>query len=301
MSAVDHPPRSSLVVSSPVLAAVFVPMWSTGFVTARLVAPHSEPLTFLALRFAAAGVLLALFAAYRSAPWPRSGREWFDALLAGVLIHGVYLGAVFWSVAHGLPAGISALIAGLQPLLTGLLSKPLLGETVTSRRAMGIGIGALGAGLTLLPKLGSVGAGGIPIVPLAICTVGMISITLGTIWQKRRGRGADLSTNTAVQYAGSLLPILLGIALTESGHFDAAAPAAWVGLIWSIVGMSIGAILLLMVLIRRGAVAQVASLFYLVPGVSALMAWGMFGEALTLVQVWGLVVAAMGVAIANKG
>lgn len=295
-SAVHRP-----ALPSSVLAALFVPLWSTGFVTARLVAPHAEPLTFLGLRFVAAGLLLGVYALWSGASWPQSGRAWLDALVAGLLIHGLYLGGVFWAVSHGLPSGISALIAGLQPLLTGLLSRPLLGEEVSRRRALGIVIGAAGAGLTLIPKLGASGDGGIPLVPLLVCLGGMVAITLGTIWQKRRGRGADLATNTAVQYAGAMVPIVIGGLATESGHFDWASVAAWTGLAWSVFGMSIGAILLLMVLIKRGAVAQVAALLYLVPGVSALMAWGMFGEALTPIQIAGLAIAALGVAVANKG
>ncbi|MFC2251881.1 DMT family transporter [Labrys portucalensis] len=295
-SAVHRP-----ALPSSVLAALFVPLWSTGFVTARLVAPHAEPLTFLGLRFVAAGLLLGVYALWSGASWPQSGRAWLDALVAGLLIHGLYLGGVFWAVSHGLPSGISALIAGLQPLLTGLLSRPLLGEEVSRRRALGIVIGAAGAGLTLIPKLGASGEGGIPLVPLLVCLGGMVAITLGTIWQKRRGRGADLATNTAVQYAGAMVPIVIGGLATESGHFDWASVAAWTGLAWSVFGMSIGAILLLMVLIKRGAVAQVAALLYLVPGVSALMAWGMFSEALTPIQIAGLAIAALGVAVANKG
>lgn len=300
MSSVESSVHRPALPSS-VLAALFVLLWSTGFVTARLVAPHAEPLTFLGLRFAAAGVLLGLYALCNGAAWPRGGRAWLDALVAGFLIHGLYLGGVFWAVSHGLPAGISALVAGLQPLLTGLLSKPLLGEAVSRRRALGIVIGAAGAGLTLVPKLGSAGDGGIPLMPLFVCGLGMVAITLGTIWQKRRGRGAELTTNTAVQYAGAMVPIVIGGLLTESGQFDWSSLAAWTGLVWSVFGMSIGAILLLMVLIKRGAVAQVAALLYLVPGVSALMAWAMFGEALTALQVAGLAIAALGVAVANKG
>lgn len=299
MSAVEASSRPA--ISSPVLAALFVPLWSTGFVTARLVAPHAEPLTFLGLRFGAAGLLLAFYAFCRGVSWPVTLRGWVDAFVAGMLIHGFYLGAVFWAVAHGLPAGISALVAGLQPLLTGLLAKPLLDETVTTRRAAGIVIGALGAGLTLLPKLGVAGEGGIPLWPLLVCTFGMAAITVGTIWQKKRGRSSDIASNTAIQYAGALVPMLIGVALTESGRFDVGSSAAWAGLVWSVFGMSIGAILLLMALIHRGAVAQVASLLYLVPGVSALMAWAMFGEALTFVQIAGLLVAALGVAVANRG
>lgn len=294
-AAVDPP-----AVPSVLFAALFVPLWSTGFITARLAAPHAEPLTFLGLRMVLAGMVLAAYALITRAPWPRSAGGWRDALVAGVLIHGFYLGGVFWAIAHALPAGIMALIASLQPLLTGVLAKPLLGEAVSRRRAGSIAIGAFGAGLTLLPKLGAAGAGGIPVLPLLVGTGAMVAITLGTIWQKNRGRGADLTTNTAVQYAGALVPIAIGIAITEQGRFDVTSVPGWVGLIWSIFALSIGAILLLMVLIRRGAVAQVASLFYLVPGVSALMAWAMFGESLTGVQIAGLSVAALGVAIGNK-
>jgi len=291
---------SSRPASTPLLAALFVPLWSTGFVTARLVAPHAEPLTFLTLRFAVAGLILAAVATALRRPWPpMSGM--LRGFWAGVLIHGLYLGCVFFSVARGLPSGISALIAGLQPLLTGFLAGPLLGERVSGRRWLGIGVGAVGAGLTLAPRLGSLGEGGIPLGAAAICAVGMIAITLGTIFQKRTARSADLLANTALQYAGAVLPVGIGALVLEQGHFDVTAAAAWIGLLWSIFVMSIGAILLLMVLIRRGAVAQVAALLYLVPGVSALMAFGLFDETLTALQIAGLAVAGLGVAIASRG
>jgi len=291
---------SAKPASTPVLAALFVPLWSTGFVTARLVAPHAEPLTFLSLRFVLAGLVLAAAVAALRRPWPSLAGV-VQAIFAGVMIHGLYLGCVFFSVAHGLPSGISALVAGLQPLLTGLLAGPLLGESVSGRRWLGIALGAAGAGLTLAPRLGSLGEGAIPLGALAICAVGTVAITFGTIYQKRTARSADLLANTALQYAGAILPVGLGALALEHGHFDVAAPAAWAGLLWSIFGMSIGAILLLMVLIRRGAVAQVAALLYLVPGVSALMAYGMFDETLTGVQIGGLALAAVGVAIASRG
>jgi len=286
--------------STALLAALFVPLWSTGFVTARLVAPYADPLTFLALRFALAGAVLAGAALLRRAPWPGSAREAGNAVTAGVLIHGLYLGGVFWAVAHGLPSGISALVAGLQPILTGFLAGPLLGESVSPRRWAGIAIGAMGAALVIAPRLGSAAAGGIPVGPLAVCAGGVIAITLGTIWQKRHGGGTDPWTNTALQYVGALAIVGLGALATESGRFDLAAPAAIAGLLWSIFGMSIGAILLLMALIRRGAVAQVASLLYLVPGMSAVMAYAMFGETLTPVQLGGLALAAVGVAVASR-
>ena len=294
-------PRPAAFVSTPVLTTLFVPLWSTGFVTARLVAPHAEPLTFLFLRFAVAGLLLAAAVVVLRRSWPSTWRGVLHAMAAGVMIHGLYLGCIFFSVAQGLPSGISALVAGLQPLLTGLLAGPLLAETVSGRRWLGILLGAVGAGLTLAPRLGALGEGGIPLGPLGICALGMVAITFGTIFQKRSGRSTDLLSNTTLQYAGAILPVGLGALVLEHGRFDVAAPVAWIGLTWSILGMSIGAILLLMVLIRRGAVAQVASLLYLVPGVSALMAYGLFGETLTGLQVAGLAVAALGVAIASRG
>jgi drug/metabolite transporter (DMT)-like permease len=277
---------------------LFVLIWATGFVVARLVAPHAEPLSFLAVRYLAAILVLAALAAAASAPWPRTWRGWRDGLVAGVLLHGLYLGGVFWSVRQGLPAGVAALIAGLQPLATGLLVGLLLGERVSRVRWAGIGIGFLGAALVIAPKLA--GAGSVPPVAVLVCLAGMVSITLGTVWQKRVGGGTDLRTNTAVQYVGAAL-VTLPIALaTESFRFDGSLPF-WIGLVWAVFGLSIGAIFLLMGLIRRGAVAGVAALLYLVPPVAALMAYGLFGETLTPVQVLGMGVAALGVAVASRG
>jgi drug/metabolite transporter (DMT)-like permease len=277
---------------------LFVLIWATGFIVARLVAPHAEPLSFLTVRYLAAILVLAAAAAVVSAPWPRTWTGWRDGLVAGVLLHGLYLGGVFWSVRHGLPAGVAALIAGLQPLATGLLVGPLLGERVSRLRWTGIGIGFLGAALVIAPKLA--GSGGVPPVAVLVCLAGMVSITLGTVWQKRVGGGTDLRTNTAVQYVGAALVTLPMALATESFRFDG-SPAFWIGLAWAVFGLSIGAIFLLMGLIRRGAVAGVAALLYLVPPVAALMAYGLFGETLLPVQILGMAVAALGVAVASRG
>jgi drug/metabolite transporter (DMT)-like permease len=279
-------------------APLFIVLWATGFVVARLVAPHADPLTFLSVRFLLAAALLAAIAALGRAPWPRAAPAWRDGLVAGLFLHGGYLGAVFWAVKHGLPAGIAALVAGLQPLATGLLVGPALGERVSLRRWAGIGIGALGAALVVVPEVGL--PDGVPALPLAVCFLGMLSITAGTIWQKRTGATADLRTNTTVQYLGAAAFTLSLAPLTETGRLDP-APALLLGLAWSVLAMSIGAIGLLMLLIRRGAVAGVAALLYLVPPVSALMAFGLFGETLTPVQVAGMAVAAIGVAVASRG
>ena len=254
---------------------LFVFLWATGFIAARLVVPYADPLTFLVLRYVLAASLLGLIALAARAPWPAAARGWRDGIVAGMLIHGGYLGAVFWSIKHGLPAGISALIAGLQPLVTGMLVGPMLGERVSARRWLGIAVGFLGSALVIAPKLGA--AGGFSALPVAVCFLGTVSITLGTIWQKRTAAAVDLRTNAVAQFVGAALATLPVALILENGRLEP-APELFIGLTWSVVALSIGAIGLLLVLIRRGAVAGVAALLYLVPPVAALIAYVLFGE-----------------------
>jgi len=285
---------------SPTLLArvappLFVLIWATGFIVARTVAPHTEPLTFLLVRYALAILVLAVIVSIARVPWPRDGRTWLNSLIAGVLLHGFYLGGVFWAVKNGLPAGITALVAGLQPLVTGLLAMPLLGERVSPRRWLGIGLGFLGAILVILPKLGA----GAP--PLALCAaiLAMLSITLGTIWQKRTAGTLDMRVNAVIQYIGAALVTAPVVLLTENGRMDMSWPLLF-GLAWAVLGLSIGAIGLLLYLIRHGAVTGVATLLYLVPPVAAVMAYLLFGETLSLIQIVGMGCAALGVAVASR-
>jgi drug/metabolite transporter (DMT)-like permease len=236
---------------------LFVFLWATGFVAARLVVPHADPLTFLVLRYVLAAAILSVIVFAANAPWPKGRRGWMDAMIAGVLIHGGYLGAVFWAIKHGVPAGISALIAGLQPLVTGMLVGWLLGERVSARRWAGIAIGFLGTALVVAPKLG--GATGFPPLAILVNFLGTVSITLGTIWQKRTAAAADLRTNAVAQFVGAALATLPLALVLENGRLDP-VPELFIGLSWSVVALSIGAIGLLLVLIRRGAVAGVAAL-----------------------------------------
>ncbi|MDB5980999.1 MAG: EamA family transporter [Pseudomonas sp.] len=292
-----HPPTPTEDFSR-YMPAVFVGIWATGFVVARLVAPHVDPLSFLSYRFVISALLFAAFAFFVKAPWPQGVRGWWDAAVAGVLLQGVYLGGVFWSVAHGLPAGISALLAGLQPLLMALLAYPLLGETVGVRRWVGILLGFVGAVLVLAPHLAS-GLANISLTSLLVGCVAVLGITFGTLWQKRTASEIDLRTNAAVQFLGAALftsPIAL---LTEQGRFDMTWQA-WTGLAWAVFGLSIGAISLLLIMIKRGSVASVASLFYLVPPVVAVLAYLLFGEQLSRVQMAGMLVAAIGVVNATR-
>lgn len=277
---------------------LFVLIWATGFIVARLVAPHAEPLTFLTVRYVLSACVFSVAAVVVRAPWPHGARGWRNAAVSGVLIQAMYLGSVFWSVRHGLPAGIAALIAGLQPVLTAALAGPLLGEQVGRTRWIGIACGFAGAVLVLAPKLGA--ATGVPAVPVAICVAGMAAITLGTLWQKRVGTGADLRTNAAAQFMTAAVVTAPVAWLTEAGGFDFSPPLLG-GLFWSVFGTSVAAISLLLILIRRGAVAGVAALFYLVPPVAAGMAFLLFGERLAPVQAAGMALAMIGVAVASRG
>lgn len=276
---------------------LFVVIWATGFVVARLVAPHVEPMTFLAIRFAFAGGALGALALIMRAPWPRTARAWGDVIGIGLLLQGVYLGGVFWAVRHGLPAGVSALVVSMQPLLTALLARPLLGERVSPRRRTGIGIGFAGVALVLVPKLG--GATGYPLPALLAVFASLVGITLATIWQKRAGGGIDFRAGTAIQFGASALLVLAMALATETMQIDP-APGFWIGLFWAVFGLSIGAIFLLFLMIRRGAVVGVASWLFLVPPVAALMSFALFGETLSPVQLAGMAVATAGVALATR-
>ncbi|NEU11491.1 DMT family transporter [Methylobacterium sp. BTF04] len=283
-----------------VIPAVFVLIWATGFVAARFMAPHAEALTFVAIRVVGVALVLAGIAFALGARWPRTRAGWADALIAGILMQGVYVIGVFWSVQHGLPAGIAALVGSLQPLLTAMLARPVLGERVSPRRWLGILIGFAGAILVLAPKVGATDASGIPPVALAACLGAMVAMTSGTLWQKSRSAQADLLSNATIQFLGAAALAIPVALLFGSGRFDATVPA-WLGLGWSVLVNSVAGILLLLVLIRRGAVAGVASLFFLVPPVSALMAYALFGEALAPIQLAGMALAAAGVAVASRG
>lgn len=281
------------------LPLFFVLIWSTGFIAARLVVPHSDPLTFLCYRYLLTIAAFVAIAAAVGAPWPRGIWAWAHALIAGVLLQGIYLGGVFWAVSHGLPAGIAALVVGLQPLLTALLAFPLLGETVGACKWIGIVLGFGGALLVLEPRL-AVDVADITVGPLIAVFAAMLGITLGTIWQKRTGATADIRTNAAAQFIGAAVVTIPVVLLTEKGRFEMVWQN-WVGLLWSSLGLSVGAISLLLFLIRRGSVASVASLFYLVPPVVAVLAYLLFDETLNRLQVAGMLVAAAGVGIASRG
>ena len=276
--------------------ALFVVLWATGFIGARYAMPWAEPFTFLALRFGITLVIFIAVARMLRAPSP-APRSRFDAMVAGALMHGVYLGGVFWAVRHGMSAGFSALIVGLQPLLTALLAGATIGERIGPRHWAGLALGLAGVVVVLWPKLGA--ADGLPPVTLAAALIAVLAMSAGTIWQKRRLGGVDLLAGSIWQYAGATLLMAIGSIAFETREITVNGELVF-AMAWLVLVLSVGAILLLMYLIREGSVSQVASLFYLVPAVTALMAWPLFGETLTPFQLSGMALAALGVALATS-
>jgi drug/metabolite transporter (DMT)-like permease len=279
------------------IPALFVFLWATGFIGARYAMPWAEPFSFLAVRFIIAFVILAVAAVLLGAR--RSGwRDVLHAGMAGVLMHGVYLGGVFWAIHRGLPAGLSALIDGLQPLITAILAGNLLGEKILPRHWAGLAAGFAGVVIVLAPKLGAID-GGVTWATLAASFVAVAGMSAGTIWQKRFLTGSDLIAGTCWQYAGGALVMIVLSMAFETRSFTLNGELVF-AMAWLVLVLSIGAIVLLMIMIRDGEMSKVASLFYLVPAVTALIAWALFGEELTLVQIGGMALATFGVALASR-
>ena len=283
--------RAALAAFAPLL---FVVLWATGFIVARYGLPHAPPLAFLALRFALAIAVLCVMTVVARAPWPdrtRSGH----LVVSGLLIQAGYLSGVWCAIALGMPAGVSALIVNLQPILTAVAG-PWLGERVTRRQWAGLLLGFAGVALVVGERMS---AQGLSALTVGLCVIALLSITGGTLYQKRYCPSFDLRTGSAIQYAASLAVVLPLSLLQEEGGFDWNTELV-LALAWSVLALSVGAIFLMFALIRRGAATKVASLFYLVPLVTVLLAWLLFDEGFTPLAAAGLVVTTMGVAIVQR-
>ncbi|MFZ9149719.1 MAG: DMT family transporter [Burkholderiales bacterium] len=276
--------------------ALFVLLWSTGFIGARLGLPHAEPLTFLTLRYLAVIALMLPLALVLRAPWPTAITEVRHIAIAGLLMQGAYLGGVFCAVHAGMSAGVVALIVGMQPLLTAAVAGRLLGERVTRLQWCGLALGLAGVTLVVWQKMS---LHGLSAGSLLLGLGALAGITLGTLYQKRYCPAFDLRTGSVIQFAAALavtLPLAFSIETMQvqwTGEFLFA-------LGWLVLVLSVGATTMLFRLIRRGAATRVTSLFYLTPAVTAVMAWLMFGETLSMMAICGMVIAVTGVALANR-
>ncbi|CAH1746702.1 Permease of the drug/metabolite transporter (DMT) superfamily [Thauera humireducens] len=280
---------------------LFVLLWSTGFIGAKFGLPYAEPLTFLSTRYVLVIALMTLLALAMRAPWPASPREAFHIGVTGLLVHALYLGGVFMSIHRGLPAGVSALVVGMQPLLTAAAAGLLLGERVSRWQWLGLAMGFAGVGLVVGSKT-TIDAAALAELGhmLAPALAALIGITAGTLYQKRFCPRFDLRTGSVVQFVPSLAITALLASQTETMEI------AWDGefvfaLLWLVLVLSLGAISLLNLLIRSGSAVNVASLFYLTPPTTALIAWAMFGETLSALALAGMAIAVAGVWLARKG
>jgi drug/metabolite transporter (DMT)-like permease len=276
----------------------FVFIWASGFIVAGLARPYADPLTFLTARYVLGIAVFVVLARVAGATWPSDRTAWRDALIAGVLLHGGYLGGVFWSIWNGMPAGLTALVTGLHPVLTAVLAIPLLHERVTPRQWAGIAIGFVGVGLVVWPAVSKVDA--VPLPALAAAVFATLSFTLANIWQKRSKPAMDLRVNAAIQFIGALLVTAPVAFLIEEGRFDYEAPGLWAALLWAVLVLSVGAISLLLYLLKRGAASRVAPLLYLAPPVAAIMAVPLFGETLQPVQIAGTILTVAGALAARS-
>lgn len=266
---------------------LFVLLWSTGFIASKVAAADAEPFTFLALRFALVLAILVVWVIAARIPWP-SREALLQAALTGILIHAAYLGGVMWSLRLGMPAGLVAIVVSTQPILTAVLAGPLLGEWPGRRQWAGMPIGLLGVALVLAPKLTLPSdTGGLAGLALVAVLLALVGITFGTLNQKRHGMQGNLMALTLAQYAGAFVVALVVATTTETMEIRYTVEF-WLATLWLVAVLSIGAIWLLMEMIRASEVSRVTSLFYLVPAITTLMAAVMFQETITAMQMVGM-------------
>ncbi|NOV24118.1 DMT family transporter [Cupriavidus necator] len=289
--------RAALWVAS--MPWLFVLIWSTGFIVAKYGMPYAEPMTFLFLRFAGVLVLMVPFVLLARVPLPRlagsTATDWRAVghiAVAGLLLQAGYLGGVWAAIKLGMPAGVSALIVGMQPILTALIATRM-GERIGARQWLGLLLGIAGVALVVANKLG---ASGLTPASLALAGGALFSITVGTVYQRHFCPVFDLRMGSVIQFAAAALACVPFMFLFETRVVQW-TPAMLAALAWSVVALSIGAISLLFLLIRQGAATRVSSLMYLTPPTTAVMAWLLFGERFPPLAAGGMVLAALGVAL----
>jgi drug/metabolite transporter (DMT)-like permease len=257
--------------------------------------PHTEPLTFLFVRYLAVIALMWGIAIATKAPWPAHGRDWGHIGIAGLMLHAGYLGGVFIAISLGLPAGVAALVVCLQPLLTAVCAGWLLGETVRARQWLGLLLGLAGVSLVVANKLGAV----FTWQALVASVFALVAITFGTLYQKRFCPAFDWRTGVVAQFIPTAVVTGVCAWWFETGRMDFTGEMVF-ALGWLVLVLSVGAVSLLNWLIRQSSAVNVASLFYLVPPCTALVAWALFGESFSYLALWGMAMVVGGVYLARQ-
>jgi drug/metabolite transporter (DMT)-like permease len=284
--------KSSYLLVMPV---VFVFLWSTGFIGAKLGLPYIEPMTFLALRFGICFFLLLPLVLLTKTRWPRRWQDYGHISISALLVHGGYLGGVFVSISHGVPAGTSSLIVGIQPLIVAALAGFLLKEIVSSRQWIGLSLGLIGVFLVVSNKL-SLGEGSD--FGMAMSFAALFSIAFGVLYQKKYCANMDLKSGSLIQFVAAGAYFYLMSLLFETGSINWSGELVF-ALAWLVIVLSFGAVTLMYILLRNGAAANVSSLFYLTPPCTAVVAYFLFDETLGTLSLLGMGVAVVGVALVN--
>ena len=296
MNAASPSPSALNPMTFASIAALFIFFWASGFVAAKYGLPYAEPFTLMAARFVVGAAILVPACFVLKATWPKTLRDTTHILIAGFGVQTVYLIGVYYGIWFGISTGVTALVVGLQPLLTGVLASFVLKEKVTPRNWVGLVLGFIGLGLVVWDR---VLAPTDALWGLAMLLMGLAGITLGTLYQKKYCGPFDVRAGVALQNVMSCIVMLVLAVIFESMIID------WTGefvfaVLWSAIGLSVFAICLYYWLVQRGAAARITSLIYLSPPTTAVMGWAMFGEILSWQAIAGMAVAMTGVALAVR-
>lgn len=279
-------------------SVLFVLIWSTGFIVARAMVPHAAPELILAIRLTITTLLLAAAAWHARQAMPR-GRRLGLHLVAGAMLHGVYLTVSWWAVQHGMPAGVMALLGSLQPLMVAVASVLFLGERLAGRAWIGLAIAIGGVACVLAPAIERSGAGSISLLPAVAAMVAVLGMTGGTLIQRGSIAGDGIAISSAVQNGGGALVAIAATLLIGDMRWDN-APLLWAGLAWSVLGLSAAGLTLLVWLVRHQGPTRPSMLLLLVPPLAAIEAWLLFGEQLGPVQIVGFALALGGVLLGRS-
>ena len=277
-----------------VAPALFVFLWSTGFIGVKYGIPYAPPFYFVAIRMAIAALLLFIAIAFLRKSQPITKSIFLPSTLIGLTLHGAYLGGCFFAVSRGLPAGITALIVSLQPVLVSIFAAKYLNEPLDKRAIAGLMLGLIGLFVVVIPRINMTGANSISVISIAACVVGLLGGTSGTILQKKYGGAIPTLAGTSIQYAATALVLLTLAFIFEQPEIE--WTSKFIGaLAWLVIALSFGAILLLFFLLAHGSATSVSSLYYLVPAATAVEAYFFFDEHVSLVSVLGTVITVIGV------
>lgn len=273
---------------------LFVLLWSTGFIGVKYGMPYAPPFYFVAIRMAIAAALLFVAISFLRKSQPITRSIIWPSTLIGLTLHGAYLGGCFFAVSRGLPAGVTALIASLQPVLVSLFAARYLGEPLRARAVSGLVLGLVGLFVVVLPRISTTGANSISLISIAACVIGLLGGTSGTILQKKFGGAIPTLAGTSIQYAATAIVLLTLALIFEQPEIQ--WTAKFVGaLAWLVLALSFGAILLLFFLLSYGSAASVSSLYYLVPAATAIEAYFLFDEHISPISMIGTVITVIGV------